>query len=171
MFVWPHTFIIFHLKIIIWVKERESSFSFFENAILKYNNDYKDYPVYPAGRYKASLPLVIPIPFSFQWLSNDLNSRMNIWLKSGLKKKKRVLALYKKLFFMYIISQVILSKEFTFILQQLDKYVYPRAIHIFPTLPRGSNPRLLHLLHWQVGSLPLVPLGKPSLFLFGLKTF
>ena len=26
---------------------------------------------------------------------------------------------------------------------------------IFPT--QGSNPRILHLLHWQVGSLPLVP--------------
>ena len=24
-----------------------------------------------------------------------------------------------------------------------------------------SNPRLLHLLHWQAGSLPLVPPGKP----------
>ena len=31
---------------------------------------------------------------------------------------------------------------------------------IFPT--RGSNPGLLHLLHWQAGSLPLVPPGKPS---------
>ena len=31
---------------------------------------------------------------------------------------------------------------------------------IFPTL--GLNPRLLRLLHWQVGSLPLVPLGEPQ---------
>ena len=30
---------------------------------------------------------------------------------------------------------------------------------IFPT--QGSNPRLLGLLHWQVGSLPLLPPGKP----------
>ena len=30
---------------------------------------------------------------------------------------------------------------------------------IFPI--QESNPYLLHLLHWQVGSLPLVPLGKP----------
>ena len=30
---------------------------------------------------------------------------------------------------------------------------------IFPT--QGSNPRLLSLLHWQMGSLPLVPPGKP----------
>ena len=30
---------------------------------------------------------------------------------------------------------------------------------IFPT--QGSNPRLLCLLHWQVGFLPLVPPGKP----------
>ena len=30
---------------------------------------------------------------------------------------------------------------------------------IFPT--QGSNPCLLHLLHWQVGSLPLAPPGKP----------
>ena len=31
---------------------------------------------------------------------------------------------------------------------------------IFPT--QGLNLRLLHLLHWQVGSLPLVPPGKPQ---------
>ena len=30
-------------------------------------------------------------------------------------------------------------------------------------LIQGSNPRLLHLLHWQAGSLPLVPPGKPPL--------
>ena len=30
---------------------------------------------------------------------------------------------------------------------------------IFPT--HGSNPRLLCLLHWQAGSLPLTPPGKP----------
>ena len=30
---------------------------------------------------------------------------------------------------------------------------------IFPT--KGSNLRLLHLLHWQVGSLPLSPPGEP----------
>ena len=30
---------------------------------------------------------------------------------------------------------------------------------LFPT--QGSNPGLLYLLHWQVGSLPLVPSGKP----------
>ena len=28
-------------------------------------------------------------------------------------------------------------------------------------LDQGSNPRLLCLLHWQVGSLPLAPPGKP----------
>ena len=28
-------------------------------------------------------------------------------------------------------------------------------------LTQGSNQRLLSLLHWQVGSLPLVPPGKP----------
>ena len=26
----------------------------------------------------------------------------------------------------------------------------------------GSTPGFLHLLHWQVGSLPLAPPGKPS---------
>ena len=31
---------------------------------------------------------------------------------------------------------------------------------IFPT--QGLNPCLLHLLHWQVGSLPLAPLGSPT---------
>ena len=30
---------------------------------------------------------------------------------------------------------------------------------VFPT--QGSNQHLLSLLHWQVGSLPLVPPGKP----------
>ena len=29
---------------------------------------------------------------------------------------------------------------------------------IFPT--QGSKPCLLHLLHWQAGSVPLVPLGS-----------
>ena len=28
-------------------------------------------------------------------------------------------------------------------------------------LTQGSNPHLLGLLHWQVGSLPLVPPGNP----------
>ena len=28
-------------------------------------------------------------------------------------------------------------------------------------LTQGSNPHLPHLLHWQAGSLPLVPPGKP----------
>ena len=28
-------------------------------------------------------------------------------------------------------------------------------------LIQGSNPHLLYLLHWQVGSLPLAPPGKP----------
>ena len=32
---------------------------------------------------------------------------------------------------------------------------------IFPT--QGSNPCLLCLLHWQMDSLPLAPLGKPLL--------
>ena len=35
----------------------------------------------------------------------------------------------------------------------------PSLQGIFPT--QGSNPRLLHLLHWQAGSLPLAPHGKP----------
>ena len=30
-------------------------------------------------------------------------------------------------------------------------------------LTQGSNPHLLCLLHWQVDSLPLVPLGKPKI--------
>ena len=29
-------------------------------------------------------------------------------------------------------------------------------------LTQGSNPGLLNLLHWQAGSLPLVPPGKPQ---------
>ena len=31
-------------------------------------------------------------------------------------------------------------------------------------LTQGLNPHLLYLLHWQAGSLPLVPPGKPSIF-------
>ena len=38
---------------------------------------------------------------------------------------------------------------------------------IFPT--QGSNPRLLHLLHWQEGSLLLVPAGKPICVTQSLK--
>ena len=30
-------------------------------------------------------------------------------------------------------------------------------------LTQGSNPRLLHLLHWQVDSLPLAPPGEPDM--------
>ena len=36
---------------------------------------------------------------------------------------------------------------------------------IFPT--QGSDPCLLNLLHWQVGSLPPAPPGKPPLLLCG----
>ena len=36
----------------------------------------------------------------------------------------------------------------------------PSSRGIFPIL--GSNPNLLCLLHWQVGSLPPEPLGKPQ---------
>ena len=39
---------------------------------------------------------------------------------------------------------------------------------IFPT--RGSNPRLLSLLRWQVGSLPLVPPGKPCIILASFRS-
>ena len=35
----------------------------------------------------------------------------------------------------------------------------PPSTGVFPT--KGLNPRLLHLLHWQVRSLPQVPPGKP----------
>ena len=35
---------------------------------------------------------------------------------------------------------------------------------IFPT--QGSNPKLLFLLHWQVGSLSLAPSGNPTLVTF-----
>ena len=35
----------------------------------------------------------------------------------------------------------------------------PSSRGIFPT--QGSNPNLLCLLHWQAGSLPAEPLGKP----------
>ena len=35
---------------------------------------------------------------------------------------------------------------------------------------QGSNPSLLCLLHWQVGSLPLVPSGKPIKTVAAVKT-
>ena len=39
-------------------------------------------------------------------------------------------------------------------------------------LPHGLNPRgLLPLLHWQVGSLPLVPPGKPRFLLGDVQIF
>ena len=39
---------------------------------------------------------------------------------------------------------------------------------IFPT--QGSNPQLLHLLHWQAESLPLRHLGSPTQLYFNSKT-
>ena len=41
----------------------------------------------------------------------------------------------------------------------LEGVVTPSSSGIFPT--QGSNPRLLHLLHCQAGSLPLALPGKP----------
>ena len=38
--------------------------------------------------------------------------------------------------------------------------LFPTPGNLLPTL--GLNPRLLHLLPWQVGSLPLAPPGKTS---------
>ena len=40
---------------------------------------------------------------------------------------------------------------------------------IFPT--QGSNPTLLHLLHWQADSLPWSHLGNPTEFMRGLQTY
>ena len=34
-----------------------------------------------------------------------------------------------------------------------------------------SNPHILHLLHWQEGSQPLVPPGKPQMSTFQRKSF
>ena len=33
----------------------------------------------------------------------------------------------------------------------------------FSFLTQGLNPHVLHILHWQANSLPLVPPGKPQL--------
>ena len=41
----------------------------------------------------------------------------------------------------------------------LEWVAMPSSRQSFPT--QGLNPWLLHLLHWQAGSLPLVPHGKP----------
>ena len=38
-------------------------------------------------------------------------------------------------------------------------------------LTQGSNPGLLHLLHWQADSLPCSHLGNPTKFKRGLQTF
>ena len=35
-------------------------------------------------------------------------------------------------------------------------------------LTQGSNPHLLHLLHWQVGSLPLAPPGEVPMFRYNI---
>ena len=40
---------------------------------------------------------------------------------------------------------------------------------IFPT--QGLNLHLLRLLHWQAGSSPLLPLGKPHFIITELLTF
>ena len=41
----------------------------------------------------------------------------------------------------------------------LDQVAISFSRGVFQT--QGLNPYLLHLLHWQEGSLPLVPPGKP----------
>ena len=38
-------------------------------------------------------------------------------------------------------------------------------------LNQGSNPCILRLLHWQAGSLPLVPPGKPQSFVYSGPIF
>ena len=40
---------------------------------------------------------------------------------------------------------------------------------IFPT--QGSNQHLLHLMHWQASSLPLVPPGSTHLIMYGSYLF
>ena len=42
----------------------------------------------------------------------------------------------------------------------LEWVAMPSSGGVFPT--QGSNPCLLHPLHWRAGSLPLVPPGKPQ---------
>ena len=44
--------------------------------------------------------------------------------------------------------------------RKLEWVAMPSSQEIFPI--QGSKPRLLPLLHWQVGSLQLVPPGKPK---------
>ena len=57
--------------------------------------------------------------------------------------------------------------EWTVVCQAPLSIGFPRQGLPFPApgifLTQGSNPCLLHLLHWQAGSLPLAPPGKPNL--------
>ena len=58
-----------------------------------------------------------------------------------------------------VAHQVLLSMEFS--RQEYETGCHFLLQGIFPT--QGLNPSLLHLLHWQVDSLPpLVPPGKPT---------
>ena len=56
-----------------------------------------------------------------------------------------------------VACQAPLSMEFS--KQEYWSRLACRPPGIFPT--QGSNPRLVRLLHWQVGSLPPLPPGKP----------
>ena len=56
-----------------------------------------------------------------------------------------------------VACQAPLSMEFS--KQEYWSRLACRPPGIFPT--QGSNPPLIHLLHWQVGSLPPLPPGKP----------
>ena len=47
------------------------------------------------------------------------------------------------------------------ILEQIGHYLLQEIF-----LTQGSNPHLLRLLHWQAGSLPLAPPGKPQYLLW-----
>ena len=66
-------------------------------------------------------------------------------------------------FFATVVCQAPLSMEFS--RQEYGCSCHFQLQGIIPT--QGSNPLLLHLLHWQVDSLPLHPLGSPLCSLLG----
>ena len=88
------------------------------------------------------------------------------YLICPLKKTEGKHLLLKLFYRLVKWKQSDLSKCLQFLKEQvLVLSCFGVGYHFLPQgmfLTQGSNPSLLHLLHWQVGSLPLAPPGSPK---------
>ena len=117
----------------------------------------------------------------FEWAYASMTSKNRLLCHSGLSIFKKILFFSKMLCFLLMLwsSSRIAAESFQSCLTQCDLMdcslpgcpwdslgkgtgVCCHALlqGIFPT--QASNPSLLILLHWKVGSLPQAPPGKPN---------